>query len=77
MGVDRGQFVPGRKRDDQLAMNDRQRAPRHDQAAIRGARECCDGALDLAGIAHVDGLNSTPNDGATDWIARQLADPGG
>ena len=26
-GVDRGQFVPGRKRDDQIAMNRRHRAP--------------------------------------------------
>src|SRR5262245_64055255 len=30
----------------------RQRAPRHDQAAIRGSREGCDVALDLIGIAH-------------------------
>ena len=50
--VDRGQFVPGRKPDDQIAMNLRQRAPCHDYAAIRGVRECSDGALDLAGIAH-------------------------
>ena len=35
-------------------MNDRRAARRHDQAAIRGAREGRDGALDLAGIAHVD-----------------------
>ena len=33
--VDRGQFVPGRQRDDQFAMNRRQRARRHDQTAIR------------------------------------------
>ena len=46
--------MPGRKRDDQIAMNERQRARRHDQAAIRRARESRDGALDLAGIAHVD-----------------------
>ena len=54
LAVDRGQFVPGRQRDDQIAMNRRQRARRHDQAAIRGAREGRDGALDLAGVAHVD-----------------------
>src|SRR2546430_14584021 len=35
-------------------MNVRQRAPRHDQTAIRGARKGRDGPLDLAGIAHVD-----------------------
>ena len=46
--VDRGQLVPGRQRDDQLAMTHRQRARRHDQAAIAGAREGRDGALDLA-----------------------------
>ena len=46
--------MPGRDRDDQIAMSDRRRARRHDQAAIRGAREGHDGALDLAGIAHVD-----------------------
>ena len=37
LGVDRGQFVPGRKRDDQIAMNDDNGARRHDQAAIRGS----------------------------------------
>ena len=46
--------MPGRKRDDQIAMNARQRARRHDQAAITGARECRDAALDLAGVAQVD-----------------------
>jgi hypothetical protein len=50
--VDRGQFVLGRQRDDQVAMNERQRARGHDQTAIRGAREGRDGALDLAGVAH-------------------------
>ena len=39
-GVDRGQFVPGRQRDDQFAMNRRQRAPpsrsgRHSRSARR------------------------------------------
>jgi hypothetical protein len=40
--------VLGRKRNDQFAMKHRQRAPRHDQAAVRPARDR-DGALDLAG----------------------------
>src|SRR6516164_3554377 len=52
--VNCGQFVPGCKRDDQVAMNDRQRAPRQDYASVRGAREGRNSALDLAGIAHVD-----------------------
>ena len=68
-GVDRGQFMPGRKRDDQIAMKRRQRAPRHDQAAVRGARERRDGALDLDASRTLIGLNSTPNEGATVWIA--------
>jgi len=35
-------------------MEDRQRGLRHDQPAMRGARERSDGMLDLAGVAHVD-----------------------
>jgi hypothetical protein len=38
---------PSRQRDDQITMNDRWPAPRHNQTAIWGAREC-------ARIAHVD-----------------------
>ena len=43
------ELMTGRKRDDQIAINERQRAARHDQAAIRAARECLDAPLDLAG----------------------------
>jgi LTXXQ motif family protein len=46
--------MPGRQRDDQVAMNRCQRAPRHDQTAIRGLRKCRDGALDLGRVAHVE-----------------------
>src|SRR5258705_7781105 len=62
-GIDRRQPMPGRERDDQIALNDRQWGCRHDQAAIRLARERCDGALDFAGVAHADRTqrNSTPN----------------
>ena len=45
-----------------------------------GPRECRDGALDFAGIAHVDWVTSTPSEGATDWIAANWpvpADDGG
>src|SRR5262249_25772670 len=42
------------KRDDQVRTNQRQRAPRQDHAAVRGAREGRKSALDLAGIEHVD-----------------------
>jgi hypothetical protein len=51
VGIDRGQSVPSRERDDQVAMNCPQHARQHDQAAIRPARECHDTALDLAGVA--------------------------
>ena len=68
-GVDCGQLVTGRQCDDQLAMNQRQRARRHDQATIRHARERHDAALDLVGIAHVDRGQLYPNEGATAWIA--------
>jgi pimeloyl-ACP methyl ester carboxylesterase len=74
--VDRRQLVPRSKRNDQITMNDRRRARRRDDAAIRDARERRNGALDLAGVAHVDRayLHSERwrhglNDG-------ELADPG-
>ena len=47
--VDRGQSVAGRKLDDQIALNARQRAPRHDQTGITRTRECRDGSVGLAG----------------------------
>ena len=53
-GVDRGELVPGRKREDQLAMEKRQCARRHDQTTVRGPREGGDGALDLSGVTYVD-----------------------
>jgi hypothetical protein len=46
--------VPGRQRDDQVAMNNVHHVPCHNQAAIRGARECGDAAFDLAGVAYPD-----------------------
>src|ERR1700675_977514 len=52
--VDRGKLVPRRKRDDQVAINQGWPACGHDQSAIRGLRECCYGALDLAGVALVE-----------------------
>jgi hypothetical protein len=53
--IDRGQLVPARQRDDQVAMNCRLRTSRHDQAAIGRAGEGRDAALDLARVAHSDG----------------------
>ena len=45
-GVDRGQPVPGRDLDDHIAMKRRQRAPRHDQTAIRGSPESRHGVIE-------------------------------
>ena len=67
--------MPRRERDDQLAVNDRRRAYRHDQAAIRRARERRDGALDLAGVGKSIGLNSTPSGGATAWMMAHCPTP--
>src|SRR5262249_44200131 len=54
VGIDRGQPVLRRQRDDQFAMKDGRRGRRHDQAAVRRARQVSDAALDLAGVARVD-----------------------
>ena len=75
--VDSGQLVPGRKRDDQIAMKHRQRAPCHDQTAIRGARECRDGALDLAGVADVHRAYLHPDRRRHGLDRGELAEPGG
>ena len=54
VGVDRGQLVSGRKRDDQIAITPGRRARCHDQTAIRRAGESCDGAFDLTHVACID-----------------------
>jgi hypothetical protein len=66
--VDRGQFVPGRQGDDQIAMKYRPVAPGQNQTSIGGSREGGDGALDLDGVAQLTGVTSTPS-GGTAWIA--------
>ncbi len=76
-GVDRGQFVPSRQRDDQVAMNDRRRARQHDKAAIRLPRECGDGALDLWRITYVDKDQFHPERGRHALDGAQLAERGG
>ena len=55
----------------------RQRARRHDQAAIRRARERRDGALDFAGVAHVDRAHLHPERRRHGLDGAELADPGG
>ena len=58
-------------------MTHRQRARRHDQAAIRGAREGRDGALDLGRVAHVDRAHLHPERRRHGLDDGELADPGG
>ena len=58
--VYRGQLVPGRQRNDKIAMTLRCPTRRHDQAAVRRARESRDGAFYLCGIAHVNRVNLHP-----------------
>src|SRR5262245_57578851 len=58
-------------------MNDRQRAPRHDQAAIRGARERGHDALDLACIAYAEGAYLHPQRRRHGLDGAPLAKPGG
>ena len=69
--------MPGRQRDDQIAMKRRRRARRHDQAAIRSAREGRDGTLDLAGVAHVDRAHLHAKRRRHGLYDAELAYPGG
>ena len=57
-------------------MTVRRRARRHDQTAIRGAREGRDGALDLSGVAHVDWAQLHPERWRHGLDRAELADPG-
>ena len=76
-GVDRRQTMTGRQRDDQVAMNYRQRARRHDQAVIRPAREGRDGALDLAGVVHINRVQLDAKRRRHGLDGAELADPAG
>src|SRR5262249_20279240 len=51
---DCGESMPGRKRDDQLAMSEHRGTRRDDYAAIPRLHESIDGMLDLLGLARVD-----------------------
>ena len=77
IGVDRGQPVPGRERDDQLTMNEREPARRHDQASVRSTRKRRDGSLDLAGIADVDRAQFHPERRRRRLDRGELAGSGG
>ena len=58
--VDGRQPVPGRKLNDQVAVNDRRRVRCNNQAAIRRVREGRDRALDLGGVAQIEWICLDP-----------------
>jgi hypothetical protein len=51
------------------------RVARHNQGTIRGARECGNAALDLAGVAHTDRGQLDPERGSCQLDCAQLTDP--
>jgi hypothetical protein len=62
---------------DQIVMNIRRRTRRQDQAAIGGQCEDRNGALDLAGVAHVVRAHLHPKRRRRGLDSAPLADPGG
>jgi hypothetical protein len=71
-----GQSMPGSRRDDKIAMQRyRGRRADRDQPTVPPACECRDATLNLVGVA--TGVNSTPNAGATVWMAAKPPDPAG
>src|SRR6516164_4687989 len=54
ISIDCRQLVLRRKLDDQFSIHRSSRGPRHDQAAICRAREGCDAAFNLSGVANPD-----------------------
>ena len=77
-GVDRGQLCRAASAMIRLAMKRRRRdspsrSGRHSGSAAKSVM-----ARSISPASRTStGLNSTPNDGATDWMAAELADPGG
>ena len=76
VGIDRGQPVPGRQRDDQIAMKRPSVALAVTIRPPFGARANAATARSISPASRTSiGLTSTPSDGATAWIAAELADP--
>jgi hypothetical protein len=75
--VDRGHLVAGRKRNNQIAMNECDRAPSYDQAAVVRTREGCDAALDFAGVLRADRTHLQPERRCRGLDRAPLANPGG
>ena len=74
-GIDRGQSMAGRQRQDQVALKSGP-AGCHDQSAVRGARECCDAALDLGRVARIDRTYLDPKRRRRRLHCGELGDPG-
>ena len=58
--VNRGQLMPSRERDDQVAMTQRRWTPSHDQAFMGRPHECSDGRFDLAGVTQINRAHLHP-----------------
>ena len=75
--IDRWQFMPRREGDDQIAMNHRRWARRHDETAIRLARECRNRPVYLAWVTYIDRAHFQAKRRCHSLDHRKLADPGG
>src|SRR5215831_2597695 len=69
--------MPSRQRDDVIATNDSGRTRQHDQATIRTARKCCDGAIHLLRIEHLDQIQLNAMQGRDGLDGAQLSDGAG
>src|SRR5262245_59875371 len=76
-GVDRRQRVLGRERDDQIAMKHRDRAPQHDQTAVRARANSMTAPSISGAFPPPIELNTIPSDGATYWSTANCEIPAG
>src|SRR5262249_20959694 len=75
--IDRGQPVPGRKRDDEIAVKGCEGTRRDDHATVRATRESSDATLNFAGTPHADRGQFNPDQSCRALQDAQLASPGG
>src|SRR5262249_13359235 len=76
LGVYRRQLVPRCEGNDKIAIMPSGRAPRHDQTAIRRAREGCYSAFDPARFTQVDRIVLRAGQGAQGLDDGKIAGPG-
>src|SRR5262249_54568008 len=74
-GVDPGQLCAGRPRGEPNWMDGREPARGHDQPAVRNARKCRHGLLDLLSDAHVDRAHVDPERWRCGLNDGELANP--